>query len=142
MKENLNILNSDAQSKELINNTVTDFNNTSLKEINIKRKNLEKEIKKLNLKKEKLTNILADKEIKRKKQESNKEKKNNIRKSKTESNIFFQKDIEDKNVVKRFMELASSNKRIINNKNIHEIRDSWEIYNPRIWTNWEYQNKR
>ena len=33
--------------------------------------------------------------------------------------------------VKRFMEIASSNKRMINNKNIHEIRDSLGNINPR-----------
>ena len=143
MKENLNKLDSFSNKKELINNTINMFNKNTLIEINNNLKILEKKKQELNLKKEKLTNInrknkktdviivkrffkLADKEINRKNQESNKEKINKIRKSKTESNIFFQKEIEDKNVVKRFIELASSNKRIIDKKNIHEIRDSLE----------------
>ena len=118
------------------------FNKNTLIEINNNLKFLEKKKQELILKLEKSTKSdvisvkrffkLADKEINRKNQESNKEKINNIRKSKTESNIFFQKEIEDKDVVKRFMELASSNKRIINNKNIHEIRDRFRKYRSRI----------
>ena len=39
------------------------------------------------------------------------------------------------------MELASSNKRIINNQNIHEIRDNLQNIDQEFELNGEYKNK-
>ena len=145
IKEILNKLDSFSNKKELINNTINMFNKNTLIEIINNLKFLEKKKQELILKLEKSTKSdvisvkrffkLADKELNRKNQESNKEKINNYRKSKTESNIFFNSDIENKNIIRRFMEISSSNRRMINNKNIHEIRDSLENINPEFELN-------